>query len=321
MRAHVEVDETVRFACLDVAVRLKQEFKQVCDIHIAVFAQDPLYSPADVQNTEPVNSTLLAEAAARDGVSAIGSAPYVETSTDLARRNISRCIALALAHGLHLDFHLDYNLSQEADPMIYDVISELRLRPWDLTKRITIGHATRLALFRHDEWRELVHAIGNLPISFVGLPQSDLYMMGRNAGERGPGMLAVRGTLNTPSLSGEHNLRIAMSVNNVQNAFTPQGSVDPLGLCPLAIAVFQDGTAKACEALLRSVTIASKHAVGEADVPAGLAPQVADRADFVILHDNDSVQSAALSPSYARTTIKSGTLVAQRRTSSYIRTQ
>lgn len=35
IRAHVEVDSAVRFACLEAAQRLKEDFSAVCDIQIA----------------------------------------------------------------------------------------------------------------------------------------------------------------------------------------------------------------------------------------------------------------------------------------------
>jgi cytosine/adenosine deaminase-related metal-dependent hydrolase len=35
MRAHVEVDSIVRFACLDVAESLRDKFKTICKVQIA----------------------------------------------------------------------------------------------------------------------------------------------------------------------------------------------------------------------------------------------------------------------------------------------
>ena len=113
-------------------------------------------------------------------------------------------------------------------------------------KVITIGHATRLRLFSPDECRMLRQRIGELPIIFVGLPQSDVYMMGRNDPSR------PRGTLSVPRLVAEYNLDVAMSVNNVGNAFTPQGYPDPLMLCPLGVAVYQVGSEEHCKTLLVS---------------------------------------------------------------------
>ena len=55
----------------------------------------------------------------------------------------------------------------------------------------------------------------------------------------------------------------------------------------------------------------AKSAIGLAG-PA-LVPLPGDEADFVLLHDNHDVQSATCDPSYTRTTIKSGRIVARRR--------
>lgn len=45
-----------------------------------------------------------------------------------------------------------------------------------------------------------------------------------------------------------------------------------------------------------------------------LVPRVSDPADFVLLHDNTDVQSAACNPSFSRTTIKAGRVVSRRET-------
>ena len=51
-------------------------------------------------------------------------------------------------------------------------------------------------------------------------------------------------------------------------------------------------------------------AIGQAGT--ALIPHAGDAADFVILHDNEDIQSAACNPCYTRTTIKSGHIVARR---------
>lgn len=47
--------------------------------------------------------------------------------------------------------------------------------------------------------------------------------------------------------------------------------------------------------------------------PADLFPMHGDPADFVVLHENHNLRSAALHPSFERTTIKSGRVVARRK--------
>ena len=66
----------------------------------------------------------------RDTLSALGSAPYVERSLDLARQNISHILSLCLTHTLHADFHLDYDLrtgeEAENEALIWYVIEKMR---------------------------------------------------------------------------------------------------------------------------------------------------------------------------------------------------
>lgn len=272
MRAHVEVDIYVGMACLEVALRLKEEFKIACHVQIAgmdsliyaisavcvdsatrpVFAQEPLFTSA-LEVEVGSNYRLLQEAAERPEVEVIGSAPYVEPTISQSKQNIALILELAGRRGVHADFHLDYNLDPTSEPLIYEVVSQAnKLRPYWLPvteavddaaiprKRITIGHATRLQLFTPEQWKDLAYIIGDLPITFVGLPNSDLYMQGR--GDMNEPLGAPRGTLRVPYIARNYGFQMAMSVNNIENAFTPQGSVDPLALCTLGAAIFQSAT-------------------------------------------------------------------------------
>ncbi|KIK69562.1 hypothetical protein GYMLUDRAFT_33937 [Collybiopsis luxurians FD-317 M1] len=319
MRAHVEIDELVGFSGLDVALHLREEAKSACYVQIAAFAQEALFS--DARDTDPgPNFDLLREATRREGVEVVGSAPYVEPTLEQAKKNIALIMELATRMRMHVDFHLDYNLDPTSEPLIFEVIKQAKRycqswlsedRPELFTRRITIGHATRLQLFTQEEWRELRDAIGDLPITFVGLPNSDMYMQGREHTNNPLG--PPRSTLRVPYIAGNHGIDIAMSVNNIENAFTPQGSVDPLALCAFGAAVFQSATKKDIHTLMKSVTITSKLAIGLERPPLELYPQEGDLADFVILHGTKTLQQAVLNPAYDRTTIRYGRIVARRR--------
>ncbi|KAI0372165.1 Metallo-dependent hydrolase [Pilatotrama ljubarskyi] len=319
MRAHVEVDEAVHFACVDAGLRLRKLFRDICHVQIAVFAQDPFFA-SPVDDRPGLNYVLLQAATHRPGIEAVGSAPYVEPTIAHAKRNIELVLDLAVERGLHADFHLDYNLEPASEPLIWHVLDQLRARiqhgRWRPGAHVCVGHATRLTLFTQEEWARLRVAIldERLPVTLVGLPPSDLYMMGRNV------EFAPRGTLNVPRLAEDHGLRVAMAVNNVENAFTPQGPVDPLSLCPLGVAIFQAGTKKDCRALLEAVTLNARLAIGGFRAKGSCAnphslsmtPTRGAPADFVLLHENDTLHSAALNPSFSRTTIRHGQVVARR---------
>lgn len=66
------------------------------------------------------------------------------------------------------------------------------------------------------------------------------------------------------------------------------------------------------------MTITARVAIG-ARGPTSLTLTPGDTADFVLLHENDSVSSVTLNPSYARTVIKDGQIVAARRVNKWIR--
>ncbi|KAJ3564567.1 hypothetical protein NP233_g8212 [Leucocoprinus birnbaumii] len=378
MRAHVEVDTVVGFSCLDVALDLKSRYKDVCDVQIAVFAQEPLFeSPSETKPGK--NYNILCEAMKREGVSAVGSAPYVEPTTDQAKKNIKLIFEAVLgsqgthlASPRHIDFHLDYNLDSAMEPLIYEVIAQARtyysLRNFDCASEdnkltgiqhtqdaasqphckinqpvvpsITIGHATRLQLLSAAEWLDLRTAIGDLPLTIVGLPQSDMYIQGR--AHAGTPLGPPRSTLRVPLIEKAYGIKVAMAVNNVDNAFTPQGTLDPLGsLVTFGVAVFQAVTPREIRTLIEAVTLTSKRAISflpdsflpnsttteegnepvaeekekgtrHAAIPADLFPTRGDPADFVVLHENQSLRSAALHPSFNRTTIKAGRVVARR---------
>jgi hypothetical protein len=149
-----------------------------------------------------------------------------------------------------VDFHLDYNLDLDTEPLIYEVISEAKKLSWGPELRITVGHAPRIQLFTPTEWQGLKSLIGDLPIIFVSLPQSDMYMLGRAHSHTPLG--PPRSTLRITDIANNYGFEMAMSVNNAQNAFTPQGSMDPLSLCTLGIALFQSATLQDIATLIAS---------------------------------------------------------------------
>jgi hypothetical protein len=142
-----------------------------------------------------------------------------------------------------LDFHLDYFLEEDKQPLVWYVVETLKELEWPRIggKQVAFGHCTRLTRFQKEEWQRLRKEIGELPVSFVGLPTSDLFMMRTPEG--------LRGTLPVLELIEQYGFNAAISINNVGNAFTPQGSCDPLSLAQLAVGVYQAGTKKDAELL------------------------------------------------------------------------
>ena len=220
MRAFVEVDGVVQLKCLHAGLALKQSFRDRCEVQICAFAQLPVFSGQD-EGAEV--RKLMTTVASYEHVEVLGSTPYVEDSEEKSKDNVRWITQLALKHQKHLDLHLDYFLEEDKQPLVWDTLNIIRELEWERKsgdRQITLGHCTRLTRFRNDEWAHLKQEVGSLPVSFVGLPTSDLFMM------RTPEN--VRGTLPVTELINEHGFDAAIAVNNVGNAFTPYGNCDPL---------------------------------------------------------------------------------------------
>lgn len=284
MRAFVEVDATVRFQCLEAGLWLRERYRDACDIQICVFAQDAVFSG---DGAAEEGRALMEEAVGRDEVDVIGSTPYVEADEGRMRANVDWAVEVAMRCEKHLDLHLDYHLDGGKEPMVYYVIEALKKRGWMQMagrKTIVLGHCSRLTLFTSDQWYDLKDRIGDLPISFVGLPTSDLFMMGRPS-EPKEESERVRGTLQIPQLIEEYHLQGTFGVNNVGNAFTPYGNCDPLSLASMCVGVYQAGTKRDAEVLYECVSTRAKAAIGCGNRKA-LKAEEGDEADFVLLNTN-----------------------------------
>ncbi|KAF5864021.1 hypothetical protein ETB97_008757 [Aspergillus alliaceus] len=302
LRAFIEIDHTVHHKCLHTALTLKSQWRTHCHIQVVAFAQDPLFSgPWAAENRHEIQSALQHHP---DNIDVIGSTPYVESDRTAAEQNIRWAITTALEWDKHVDFHLDYNLDPGKGALVWFVLDCLREYGWveRSRKRVMLGHCTRFTLFGHDEWDRLAREVEGLPVSFVGLPSSDLYMAApvgssccseeERAGDRDRDR--VRGTLRVPELVKRYGLDVCLGVNNVGNAFTPWGSVDPLALACLGVGVYQAGTAQDAELLYECVSTRARAAIGlEGDE--GLWVKEG-RADLVLFFDVDETGCGVVRP-------------------------
>ncbi|KAK4503360.1 hypothetical protein PRZ48_004275 [Zasmidium cellare] len=292
MRAFVEIDAGVHKKCLDAGIELKKAAsdQKTCLIQLCAFAQLPLFSPAKGDDNGAAIRNLMLYAAETADVEAIGSTPYVEADRVKMKRNVEWMVDLSIEFNLHLDFHLDYNLDSHTEPLVWHVIETLKGRQWKQRtsgRTIVLGHCTRLTLWKDAQWQKLANDIAeaDLPVSFVGLPTSDLFMM--RTGEEPE----LRGTLNVPKLIEEYGLNACLGINNIGNAFTPQGSCDPLILACQGVGIYQAGTKRDTELLFECISTRAKAAIGFAQQQSpdlSLRIQAGAKADFVLFRGCDA---------------------------------
>ncbi|KIW12583.1 hypothetical protein PV08_09861 [Exophiala spinifera] len=287
-RAFVELDHVTQTLCLEAAISLQASFAGKVAVQICAFAQDPIFSTDHGDENRRILDAALdrdrqqqqeqqQQQGHRRRIGALGTTPYVETSRDASMRNIEWAIETSLEHELNLDFHLDYNLNPDRPAMVWDVIRLLKEARWTERARpdktIVLGHCTRLTLFRRDEMARLAGEIrdSRLPVHFVGLPTSDLFMMGRppdNNGGDGDDddddeatAIRPRGTMQVLDMI-KGGINACLSVNNVGNAFTPWGTGDPISLASLGVGIYQAGTEDDATRLYECVSTRARRAIG-----------------------------------------------------------
>jgi len=279
IRAFVEIDAVVETKCLEAGLKLKQTVEKQCFVQICTFAQVPIFSDSEKDKGGEVVRDMLVRESGAGGVDVVGSTPYVEADREKMQKNVEWMIDLAVSKHVHLDFHLDYNLDPKEEPMVWFVLKTLRDKRWNDKnpgKTIVLGHCTRLSLFSDQGWKSLAEEIGDLPLSFVGLPTSDLFMM--RTPER------TRGTLPIPSMIKDYGLNACIGVNNIGNAFTPQGSCDPLSLACSCVGIYSAGTKEDAEVLYECVSTRAREAIGlgRGDKRVGTEIREGDEADLLL---------------------------------------
>lgn len=264
MRAFFEVDEIVGLKCLEAGAELKREAQEngSCHIQLCAFAQLPL-RPLE-KDGEKIRALMEEAMQPAYLVDVIGSTPYVESSEEGQRANIDWMVEHALKHGKHLDFHMDYSVDPNTPVMTRYLLKTLKENNWKKNSEssITLGHCTRLIYLSADELHSLVSEIGDLPVSFVGLPTSDMYMMKTSKSDGKQTQPEQRTTLHIPRLINQFGLNAAIGMNNIGNAFTPAGCCDPLYLANLGVGIYQTGTAEDAHLLYSCVSSRARAAIG-----------------------------------------------------------
>ncbi|KAL9619073.1 MAG: hypothetical protein Q9160_006249 [Pyrenula sp. 1 TL-2023] len=266
MRAFVEVDVGVGKLGIEVAKALKERWKDVVYLQICAFAQDPVFSREHAQANRKLMKEILGSSS---GAEVLGTTPYVESGRKEAAENVKWAIELAIEKRLGLDFHLDYNVDInecEQGAMLHEVIEQLEKKDWvkKCNKTICIGHCTRTTLAHKDGLQKLADQIAEarLPIYFIGLPTSDLYMMGRPKEYDPWKYKRERGTLQVVDMIKENGMNAAIGINNVGNAFTPWGNCDPLALASLGVGLYHSGTPADAKLLYECVSARARRAIG-----------------------------------------------------------
>jgi cytosine deaminase len=281
VRSHINVGGPVSTRYLVAAIEAAQQFKNRMDIEFVALTYMPMSGEGSDVNLIALNEAIEL------GVDVIGGCPHLEPDPDAC---VSIAFELAERHGRKVDLHVDETLDPTA-LTISDVIRYSR-GSQILT---TASHCVSLGMLSTEEIKPLANAIAEADISIIALPQTNLFLQGRDDPVATPrGLTAI------------HELRAAgvnlvAGADNAQDPFNFVGRNDPFETAALMVMAGHMLPADA----FSTITSNARAAIGAP--PVNIA--VGESADLLAVRATTTRQAVAEAPA-DRVVLKGGRVVA-----------
>jgi cytosine deaminase len=234
MRCHVDIDPVMKLTGFEVMLKLKQQFQDALTLQIVAFPQEGIYK-------QPGTAGWL-EQALQQGADVVGGITYVDP--DL-QKHLHYVFGLAQKFNKPLDLHVDFS----DDPQMLAILDVIRLtHDYGMQGQVSVGHLTSLGSVPRAHAKEICKAIAEANIHVMTLPATDLYLNGRGDDYR------IRRGLTPIDLLLEQGVNVIYGSNNIQNAFTPFGTADPLDIGLLLAQTTYMGSEKDAKLLVEMIT-------------------------------------------------------------------
>ncbi|MFI0409412.1 amidohydrolase family protein [Actinomadura sp. 3N508] len=286
VRSHADVGEGIGTRSVRVLTGLRERAAALLDLQVVALAATPVAGAAGRHNRR-----FLAEAIEL-GADVVGGAPALDPNPQAALRTL---VAAADEAGLPLDLHLD----ETTDPDMLTLrtfAAEVARR--GLHGRATASHCVSLGQQDPQTCREVSRALADAGIAVVTLPQTNLYLQGRDDPTRTPRGLTAVAELR------EAGVTVAGGGDNWRDPFNPLGRIDPFETASLLVAAAHLPVADAWD----TVTAHARTALGLP--PSVLVP--GSPADLLAIRAAD-LDEAVAAASADRIVLRGGRVVARTR--------
>lgn len=257
-------------------------FAHLLDIEVVALMHSPL------AGSEGADNRRVLDKAIEFGVDLIGGCPHLESD---GQGVIDHVLSTALEADLGVDLHVDEGLDPEM--LTIELLCRSVLdRGFPLP--VTASHCVSLSMQTLDRQSQLATRIASAGIRIVALPQTNLFLQGRDHPQGMPRAIApVRLLL-------DHGVAVSAGGDNVQDPFNPMGRNDPLEAASLLVIACHVDPLEA----LRAVSSNPRQGLDSLGVLIG------QPADFLAI-DASSVREAVAAAPATRATIRRGRVVAR----------
>ena len=283
VRSHVNVTEDIGISSLKALAEARDNFEGLIDVQIVALMNSPLTGP----NSE--GNVLALDKAIEFGVDFLGGCPHLEP---YPKEMISYMLDLAESSGLGIDFHVDETLDINVL-----TLKELALQALDRDFQLPLSasHCVSLGMQSETIQREVSQLVSQAGISVFTLPQTNLFLQGRDHISQMPrGLTAIK------SLQ-DQNVVLAAGADNVRDPFNTMGRSDPFETAALMVMAGHQTPQDAFDL----VSVNARKAMGLEKA----ALEIGDVADFVAV-EAPSLGTALADAPMNRRVFKEGILVA-----------
>lgn len=284
VRSHVDVGGGVGTRAMVALTGLRRELEDFFDLQLAALPVQPVSGPHGADGRKYLEEALAA------GADVVGGCPWLDAEPLEA---VDVLTAVAADAGVPIDLHIDE--STEADVLTLERFA-FRVEKLGLGGRATASHCVSLGQQPLGRARALARQLYQAGIAVVVLPQTNLYLQGRQF------LTAVPRGLPPIAVLEEAGVVVSVGGDNWRDPFNPLGRADPMESAALVVAAGHVGIQEA----YRMVSEAAR-------VCMGLEPargEPGDKADLLAIRASGTAEAVA-GASEERIVIHSGRVVAR----------
>ena len=283
IRTHVDVGADIGTSGIEALREVRRLCRRLVDLQLVALVGVPLTGAEGAGNRRALVAAIEA------GADLVGGAPALDPRP---AECVAVCLDVAADAGLGVDLHIDETLDPRARTLV-DLARGVLERGF--AHPVTAGHCVSLGMMAESDQRRIAALVAEAGIGVVTLPQTNLFLQGRDHRTATPRGLTALGALT------EAGVRVAGGGDNLQDPFNLMGRGDPFEAASLLVTAGH----QLPQAALAAVSSRARDIMGlpAAEVHPGAV------ADFVAVDAFSEREAIAAAPG-TRRTFKAGRLVA-----------
>jgi cytosine deaminase len=280
VRTHVNVGGPMGMRALTALIEVRERWRGLVDVQVVALVSHPMAGQAGKDLRR----------ALEEGADVAGGCPHLDPDPDGA---VGICLDAAGEAGVPMDLHTDETLNPRK--LTLATMADLVTRT-GFPHQVTASHCVSLGVQDARTQQRVSEAVAAARIAVVALPQTNLYLQGRDHPAATPrGLTAVRALR-------EAGATVAAGGDNLRDPFHPVGRGDALEVAALMVTCGHLDPAAALE----SVTAAPRAVLGLP--PARIAPGCPG--DLVALPGGDALEALGAASAH-RTVWRASRVVAR----------